>query len=280
MKQSEFRKIIKQVFSETLPLARDISKMPARKVDLYSRSASFAYQDSFLSLFRYLKNTGRDFSEMDIIDIGVGKGWTSYLLSQVSHSVKGFDLEYSIKEHMGLNEIHRWQQQFWDIFLASQNRKNLEYAFFDGFHIPQPDQSADMVEAQAVIEHVDNNAVDNARRHDWLKEINRVLKPGGLLHISWCPSRFSFSENLLGLLKVPHHDKLFRKQELIDLIESNGFKVVRITRTHPYIDFYPGFLLDIWNFFYLILFRWLEKFWLFTPWRFFFHHFRVIAEKK
>lgn len=279
MNRSEQRKIIKKVFRETLPLAQQISQSPIRKVDLYSKSAAFAYQDSFLSLFSFYNRNDIKMENLDVIDIGVGKGWTSYLLSKFVKSVKGYDLEYSIREHMGLNQIHRWQKLFWDEFLK-RNPENLAYDFFDGFHIPAKDQSADLVEAQAVIEHVDNNALTNEKRDEWLKEINRVLKKDGILHISWCPSKFSFSENLAGFLKISHHDKLFRKNELAELIERNGFEIVRLERTHPYIDFFPGILLDIWNVFYLILFRWLEKFWLFTPWRFFFHHFRVIARKK
>ena len=192
--------------------------------------------------------------------------------------VRAFELEETNNEHMGLNNEPRWTERFWKEF--NKRADNIRYSFFDGYHTGVADGWADLVEAQAVIEHIDRNAVDNKMRKLWLSELNRVLKKGGYLHISWCPRKWSFAEHFSGILGYSHHKKMFTKKELFQLLDEAGFEVVKYEITHPYLDFFPGFIADIWNFLYLILFRWLHKIWQWTPWRAFMHHFRIIARKK
>lgn len=83
------------------------------------------------------------------------------------------------------------------------------------------------------------------------------------------------------MLHLPFHKKKFFRKELKKLLEESGFKVIYIKYTHPFIDFYPSkSLLSLWNLIYKYFFRYIGFILFFTPFRFLFHHFCVIAIKK
>lgn len=241
------------------------------QIDLYSRSYAQDIADGIKKLIRYSSQTS------SVLDIGVGKGWSSFLMSDYFDSIKGIDLKYPVGEQL-VRMDEGWQKVFWDYFTTQ--KENIGYEFFDGYHIPDQESSYDVVSAIAVLEHVGNEALDNEKRIEWLKEIHRVMKPGGLLYISECPSQLSYTEFLAGILGLPRHKKKFSKKEIVQLITSNGFKIELIELTHPFIDFYSNpALLNIWNFLYRYFFRWLGLIIQHTPLNLFSHHFRVIARK-
>jgi ubiquinone/menaquinone biosynthesis C-methylase UbiE len=117
--------------------------------------------------------------------------------------------------------------------------------WYDGFHLPFPDNSFDAVYTSDVLGHVENVSL-------WLRELNRVLKPGGTLAM--------FSESKLGkhawirkylfahgLNVDPHaqfHISLYSKQELKTLLNQSGFKIKFMSSV-----FWPAFLLHPEEFF-------------------------------
>ncbi len=252
--------------------------LPENMIDLGSVSYTHEIAKGIELTFKLIERSGKNIKELTCIDIGVGKGWSSYILSGYLRKVSGYDLKYAVGEQMARSD-ECWQKTFWDHF--SDKRQNLHYDFFDGYNIPEESDSADIVTAIAVLEHVGDEAPLNTMREKWLREIYRVLKPGGCFFITECPNYYSYAEALAGLLGIPRHKKRFKRNELADLLKNCGFEIKIFDYTHAFIDFYPWMpVLKLWNISYSVIFQWLEKLIGLTPLYFFFHHFRVIAVKK
>jgi GT2 family glycosyltransferase/SAM-dependent methyltransferase len=124
---------------------------------------------------------------MDVLDIASGEGYGSAMLAEVARRVVGVDLAH---------EAVLFSQQRY-------HRDNLEFMVGDCCDIPLPDACFDVVVSFETIEHHD-------RHQQMLAEIQRVLRPGGLLIIS-SPDKYTYS--VLPNYKNPFHVKeLFRHQ--------------------------------------------------------------------
>jgi|Deesub1362A_J573_1020465.scaffolds.fasta_scaffold02187_5 ubiquinone/menaquinone biosynthesis C-methylase UbiE len=113
-----------------------------------------------------------------------------------------------------------------------------------GFYLPFKENSFDVVLLAEVLEHLENPI-------EILKEINRVLRKNGKLLLT-TPSSFSlyrlirfwlFSknperrENYRKYLGAPSHIQIFDPLSLCNLIESTGFKVLKIeTKNFTFIS--------------------------------------------
>jgi SAM-dependent methyltransferase len=93
--------------------------------------------------------------------------------------------------------------------------------FYDGKKIPFPDATFDSVLATEVFEHV-------FYLEDTLKEIHRVMKPGGHLLLS---APFVFMEH-----EIPHDFARYSSFGMRALLERNGFKVEVLEKTSNYVD--------------------------------------------
>lgn len=110
-----------------------------------------------------------------------------------------------------------------------ENKVYAEVKWYDGVHFPFIDEYFDAAYTSDVLGHAQN--VPN-----WLSEINRVLKLGGVLAM-FCESslgRHAYIRNYLfkrGLNVDPHaqfHISLYSKQELIKLLNKTGFEIEKI----------------------------------------------------
>jgi len=100
----------------------------------------------------------------DVLDIASGEGYGSALLSKVANKVYGVDIDEESVLHAN--------QKYTD-----QHNKNLQFKVGNAAEIPLQDNTVDVVVSFETIEHHD--------KHDeMMKEIKRVLKPGGILIIS------------------------------------------------------------------------------------------------
>lgn len=104
----------------------------------------------------------------------------------------------------------------------------------DALHLPLPDRSVDKVVCSEVLEHI-------PKVEDCIKEINRVLKPGGELAVS-VPARFSeiLYDYLAGeyLGKEGGHIHVFTQDKLKEIIERNGFEIWKTGSGHSLHFFY------------------------------------------
>jgi len=117
-----------------------------------------------------------------ILDAGCGGGGMPLSLAEEASLVVGID------------PAERFQQA--GVRLGEERGlTNLHFALADGMHLPFPDGSFDLVLSHAVIEHVEDAPL-------YLREVARVLAPGGRMFLSTAPY-LSFAGAHLPRLKVP-----------------------------------------------------------------------------
>ena len=97
----------------------------------------------------------------------------------------------------------------------TDNAKTVD-KFYDGLHIPYPDNSFDKIICTQVLEHADNPEI-------LVNEMFRVLIPQGTVFISM---PFTYPEH-----EIPFDYRRFTKFEHMRLLESNSFHNITITKT-------------------------------------------------
>lgn len=136
-----------------------------------------------------------------VLDIACGEGYGSNLLAQRAASVVGVDIAPDVVRHAAEKYQH----------------PNLAYHHGSCLDIPLPDASVDMVVSLETLEHFVEHTI-------FLKEIKRVLRPGGLLVLS-SPNRPEFSER--HKICHPFHVRELNRQEFDDLITPH-FRNIRM----------------------------------------------------
>ena len=109
---------------------------------------------------------------MNVLDIACGEGYGSALLAETAKSVIGMDID----------------QETVDNARKKYSKKNLSFQQGDAANIPLKDHSIDAVVSFETIEHIDETL-----QHQFLREIDRVLKPDGILIMS-TPNKAVYSD--------------------------------------------------------------------------------------
>ena len=142
-----------------------------------------------------------------VLDIASGEGYGSAYLSKVANSVIGVDIDREC--------VHFSRNKYGDI-------ANLEFVVGSCDAIPLSSESIDIVTSFETLEHHD--------KHDeMMREIKRVLKPGGVLVIS-APNRLTYSENPQSASANPNnqfHVKEPYEYQFVSLL-SRYFKNVKL----------------------------------------------------
>lgn len=84
------------------------------------------------------------------------------------------------------------------------------------YRLPYDDNSFDAVIGTAALEHVPNDS-------ESLKELYRVIKPGGVFIVTTLPNRFSYTEWLNRRLRRPHHLRRYSLGEAKRMFLHHGF---------------------------------------------------------
>jgi SAM-dependent methyltransferase len=91
--------------------------------------------------------------------------------------------------------------------------------FYDGAHLPFPDESFDAIVCFEVLEHVFNI-------NEILTELNRVLKPNGKLLFS---IPFAWDEH-----EIPYDFARYTSYGIRHILEKNNFEVIALEKTTTY----------------------------------------------
>lgn len=167
-----------------------------------------------------------------VLDVGCGTGIHTSILKQKTKRITGLDLKNFVKE---------------------KYKFDFKLILGDGKKIPFEDKHFDFITCWDVIEHVEKDEV-------FLREIYRVLKPGGLLLIS-TPNKDRLSNRIISIFKeirYPYylgtnldwegdvwHIREYREEELEKLATKIGFKVV--VKEGIYLGFYGFVRLGIYK---------------------------------
>lgn len=204
--------------------------------DLGASSASniddFAITKRTNQVLQYLSLQGKT-----LLDIGCGNGLYTVRFAESARRTIGLDLADG-----PLNEARRkW----------AQPKGNIEFVKASAERLPFSNGAFDIVVAIEVLDHIENH-------NGALKEANRVLKDGGYLVVyvpnklypfethglklgrrtlhgfhgsipffSWCPQL---------LRKRFERARIYRKKEIVSLVERNGFTIGKVDYMYPPLD--------------------------------------------
>jgi 2-polyprenyl-6-hydroxyphenyl methylase/3-demethylubiquinone-9 3-methyltransferase len=164
-----------------------------------------------------------------ILDVACGAGFLSNALAKSAHVVTGVDLS----------------AQSLAVAKKYDTTHSVQYLEMDAHQLKFPDASFDVVCAMDFLEHISD-------RDQIIKELGRVLKPGGLFFFH------TFNRNFLTWLIVikgvewfvkntPEHmhtyDLLLKPSELEKICRDNGFQIEEMRGVMPKIWSIPFFKL-------------------------------------
>ncbi|HET7118810.1 MAG TPA: methyltransferase domain-containing protein, partial [Hanamia sp.] len=169
--------------------------MTENKIWTGERLETFIYNDTttehlhrYAMAIEFIKNKV-------VLDIASGEGYGSNLLSQYAEKVIGVDIDETSITNARLK----------------YNRKNLEFKTGRTDEIPLQDVTIDVVVSFETLEHHD-------KHQEMMREIKRVLKPGGILIMSTPDKKYYSDESQY---KNPFHVKELYLNEFKELINSH-----------------------------------------------------------
>lgn len=203
-----------------------------------------------------------------ILDFGTGSGYIALFLAGMGYKTKATDIDNYVEN--GQNVYNQMmvedQLKLWEAF--SRHYNNLTFTHYRSI-TPYEDDTFDAVMAYAVLEHVPVTLVPTV-----LKELKRILKPGGILYISRLPRKLSLSEFIARHLNMGCHEKLYWNKEAQEVLTSSGFGVLE----RAYEEAVPAYIGTLTNKLFPVL-KLLNKLLLKTPFKLFSHHLRFVCKK-
>ena len=152
----------------------------------------------------------KPFSKMKVLDWGCGKGHISYLLKKRGFRVTSCDRKDSSDDSSFGQET--------PILKA----KGIRIVPLDHeVQLPFADKSFEVVTGFGVLEHVPKDA-------DSMREIARVLKPGGIFFVCFLPYFLSWTQLIARLRGNDYHDRLYSARKLQRLASQAGLTVVDV----------------------------------------------------
>ena len=150
-----------------------------------------------------------------VLDWGCGWGQVTHLLRERGVDVVAFDYLEGVEP--GLVPLER----FPDI---------AAHVSADPVNLPFSDGQFGAVLSCGVLEHVHDPAAS-------LRELRRVVRPGGRLFIYKLPNRFSYLERLAKALGLYYHgkladDRVYDRRRISALVPAHGFRIDAIRRTN------------------------------------------------
>lgn len=155
-----------------------------------------SFQNRSLEMAGYLKKGDK------VLDWGSGFGQITIILDELGFDVTPFDVAVPEKNLFKPNKA---------VVLAK-----------DPVSLPFPDNHFDAVLSMGVLEHVPD--IDGS-----LKEIRRVLKPGGYFFVFNFPYKYSPSEYYASLFKISVHPIKFTRKDMKNHLNNANFKLIKIS---------------------------------------------------
>lgn len=175
-------------------------------LQLGSLTAARQYRRAHQLVTRYVSPGSR------VLDWGSGNGHFSYFLVRAGYQVSGFGFEPRPPVCTGFSTTQYEYQQG---------------ALHDPRTIPFSDERFDAVLSVGVLEHVRETGGDELAS---LREIYRVLKPGGIFLCFHLPNRYSWIEPLSRRAGRHYHRFRYTAREARVLADATGFKVLELRR--------------------------------------------------
>jgi SAM-dependent methyltransferase len=183
-------------------------------------SHRFLLNPAALNAYSYLVDFVQAFSEarfakpisrISILDWGCGKGQVSFLLKRRAARVTSCD--YCGENHP--NGDSSFGQDTPIIRSAGIAVDRMD----DPVQLSYPEGSFDVVLSFGVLEHVRSDI-------DSLREIRRVLCPGGVLFCFYLPYFLSWTQRVSRLFGNDYHDRLYTSRRVQELLGATGYELL------------------------------------------------------
>ena len=145
--------------------------------------------------------------EIRVLDWGCGKGQITYLLAKRGFNVTSCDVEGD-REDSSFGQATPIIDELNVSVIRLRHESELPFA----------DGSFDCVVSFGVLEHVPSDSAS-------LQEIRRVLRPGGILFITFLPYFLSWTQALGRLCGQTFHDRLYSQRGIRELAGASRFAV-------------------------------------------------------
>jgi len=173
---------------------------PASHLHLSSKAALLNYL-RFADEMRRLLEPGRN-----VLDWGCGLGQMSWLLERRGLAVTSYDMGRAPDEELIIDP---------DRIIVGE----------DPVLLPFTSATFDAVLSCGVLEHVKDERGS-------LREIKRVLKPGGLVFIYQLPQRYAYTELINRWRGLWHHPRRYTPHGIRRKLQSFGFRVLQQRRAN------------------------------------------------
>jgi 2-polyprenyl-3-methyl-5-hydroxy-6-metoxy-1,4-benzoquinol methylase len=202
--------------------SQDLVAMPSTSTPSRGKPADYG-QEIVRRRFR-IAATRVAFENKIILDFGCGNGAQTVQFLGTGAKVTAIDIE--------LRDLQSLRN-----YLREQNRREILPVHYDGAHLPVASGVIDIVTSFEVLEHVPDEATA-------LREIHRVLKPGGEIIFS-VPNKWWIFEThgarlpLLKWNRVPFFSwlprgvhrrfaraRIYRRRDIVRLLQQHSFQVL------------------------------------------------------
>jgi SAM-dependent methyltransferase len=147
-----------------------------------------------------------------VLDWGSGKGHMSFLLAKAGFAVTSCDLASGAND----SSFGQLTPIFAELQPVVPLHEEIALPFLDG--------SFDLVTSIGVLEHTMNDEAS-------LREVFRVLRPGGVFFVAFLPRSWSWTQRVAQLRGNSYHDRLYGSKATKSLLSSAGFDIVDFSRT-------------------------------------------------
>jgi SAM-dependent methyltransferase len=180
----------------------------------------FVHLDQPIGIWNYIRianDIALQMPQGDLLDWGCGYGQMTYLLKRRGLRVTAFDIGEPGKA--GLPDIPLCREL--DI-VRTPHPTDLPFA----------DDRFDAVLSCGVLEHVDELSQPGNEARS-LREIARVLRPGGFFFIYQLPQRHAWQEAVIRGLRLGYsHPRRYSAVEITNILGQTGFSVRRVRRAN------------------------------------------------
>jgi len=125
--------------------------------------------------------------------------------------IKPYESLFNVQEYVGVDFVGEGE---------TYSKEKVDF-IYDGITLPFENDSFDSIFSSEVAEHIFNF-------HHIIKELNRVLKPGGQILLT-CP--FTMPEH-----EMPNDFARYTSAALADIFKKNGFEIVHFEKTGNFIE--------------------------------------------
>ena len=181
--------------------------------------SGFIHLDQPIGMWNYIR-IANDITQQaagHILDWGCGYGQMTYLLRRRGFQVTSFDIG---APETALPDIPICR----DLTVVRSLHPT---------QLPFESANFDAVLSCGVLEHVDESSGQAGAERESLREIARILRPGGLLLIYQLPQQNAWQEALIRRFKLGYsHPRRYTAAEVGQMLRAAGFEVVRVRRAN------------------------------------------------